>query len=384
MLEESDKEQAKELERKAKKAARKVNQARTRMGAGKSQPGIGAMFKSAKVKPNLSTTVQGSGVVTSIDESSLEVVPDDEMQDDAHTVVESQTAHCLVEGMCQGAHSMEGVQEDVQKVVECKTHSLEDVKEQEGGGKEGDSVPAELSRSGWKISQGRWLSGVSVSRKDKDIPKSNSNSVSVACLSNMGVARLQDMNKHEEMCTVDHIGQSEAEKNVCRVCTVSSVQCVQCVRVDGAERIMIGQTEVSRQMFIKSRKKEITQGGGNSLHSFGGGGQSSLRTFTHISSLEKKKKGRGEPSGKYASVTETDNINKISTIIQQFGGPKKGGEKETISLGNLTPTKRKLIQNKNTKILLNNFENVPEEFNPECGSESPAKKRRYTVSGGGQ
>ena len=67
------------------------------------------MLKSAKVKANLSTTVQGSGVVTSREESSLELMQDDEMrqgahslevfQDDAHTVVESQTAHCLVEGM---------------------------------------------------------------------------------------------------------------------------------------------------------------------------------------------------------------------------------------------------------------------------------------------
>ena len=97
-------------------------------------------------------------------------------------------------------------------------------------------------------------------------------------------------------------------------------------------------------------------------------------------------KGRGEPSGKYASVTETNNINKISKIIQQFGGPKKGGENENIGLGNLTPSKRKLIQKKNMQILLNYFENTPEEFNPEneFGRESPAKRRRYTVSSGGE
>ena len=38
---------------------------------------------------------------------------------------------------------MVDVQDDVQKVVECKTHSLEDVKEHKGGGKEGDSAPAD-------------------------------------------------------------------------------------------------------------------------------------------------------------------------------------------------------------------------------------------------
>ena len=39
MLEESDREQANELERKSKKAARQVSTARTRMGAGQCQPG---------------------------------------------------------------------------------------------------------------------------------------------------------------------------------------------------------------------------------------------------------------------------------------------------------------------------------------------------------
>ena len=109
---------------------------------------------------------------------------------------------------------MEGVQDDVRKVVECKAHSLEDVKEHEGGGKEGDSVPAELSRSGWKNSQGRWLSGGPVSKKDIYIQKTNSNSVGVLCFSNMGVARLRDINNHEEMFTVDDSGQCEAKKYV--------------------------------------------------------------------------------------------------------------------------------------------------------------------------
>ena len=122
---------------------------------------------------------------------------------------------------------------------------------------------------------------------------------------------------------------------------MSSVRWVQFVRVDGAERIVVGQTEVSRQILIKSKKKEITQGGGNNLHSFGGGGQSkpSIRTFTHINSLEKVDKGRGEPSGKCASATETKNISKISEIIQHFGGPKRGGNINEICLGDLTCSK---------------------------------------------
>ena len=45
-------DQAKELERVSKKAARKFIQARTRMGAGKCQPGIADMFKSAAVIAN--------------------------------------------------------------------------------------------------------------------------------------------------------------------------------------------------------------------------------------------------------------------------------------------------------------------------------------------
>ena len=63
-----------------------------------------------------------------------------------------------------------------------------------------DSVPAKLSRAGWKSSQGRWPSGVSVSKKDKDISKSKNSNVSVAHLSKVSVARLQE----EEMCQGAH------------------------------------------------------------------------------------------------------------------------------------------------------------------------------------
>ena len=95
-------------------------------------------------------------------------------------------------------------------------------------------------------------------------------------------------------------------------------------------------------MSHKSRINENTQGGENSLNSFGGGVQStsSSRTFRRTNSLENKR--RGEPSGKYASSLQTDNINKISKIIQEFGGPKRGGENEEFSLGKLTLLKKNL------------------------------------------
>jgi hypothetical protein len=52
-------------------------------------------------------------------------------------------------------------------------------------------------------------------------------------------------------------------------------------------------------------------------------------------------------------------------------------------LGNLTPTKRRLIQNHNIKTLINSFENIPVESNLEDNviRESPAKRRRYTCGG---
>ena len=56
---------------------------------------------------------------------------------------------------------------------------------------------------------------------------------------------------------------------------------------------------------------------------------------------------------------------KYEKIIQQFGGPKRVVNINEICLGTLTPTKRKLVQNRNTQILLNNFENTPADFNPE-------------------
>ena len=53
-LDECDKEEAKEVARAAKKALKKVNQARSRMGAGKKQPGIADML----AKQSQITTLQ--------------------------------------------------------------------------------------------------------------------------------------------------------------------------------------------------------------------------------------------------------------------------------------------------------------------------------------
>ena len=64
MLEESDREQAKELERISKKAAKKVNQARTRIGAGKCQPGIADMFSAVKANGCKSSKTAESTIST--------------------------------------------------------------------------------------------------------------------------------------------------------------------------------------------------------------------------------------------------------------------------------------------------------------------------------
>ena len=50
----------------------------------------------------------------------------------------------------------------------------------------------------------------------------------------MSVARLQDINQIEEMCTVDVIGQRVALKYGCTECVEPSGKCVQCVQVDSA------------------------------------------------------------------------------------------------------------------------------------------------------
>ena len=64
-----------------------------------------------------------------------------------------------------------------------------------------------------------------------------------------------------------------------------------------------------------------------------------------------------------ASNMHTDNV---SRIIHQFGGATGGGKnKKKINLGNLTPTKRRLVQNQNLKILIDSFQSSPLEYNPE-------------------
>ena len=160
----------------------------------------------------------------------------------------------------------------------------------------------------------------------------------------------------------------------------SQVYSVTVCTCNGAGSDVIGQHEVSRQISLKSRSKEITRGGGSS---FWGGGQSTSRTLSKILILENK--GRGEPIGKNASNSPTDNF---SRIIQQFGGATGGGkintQKNNNSLVNLTPTKRRLVQNQNTKILIDSFENSPVESNQVMIiRESPAKRRRYTSASGG-
>ena len=56
--------------------------------------------------------------------------------------------------------------------------------------------------------------------------------MSLARLSSISVARLQDNNHIQEVCTVDVIGQIETKQYECTACMEPGVQCVQCVRVD--------------------------------------------------------------------------------------------------------------------------------------------------------
>jgi hypothetical protein len=88
--------------------------------------------------------------------------------------------------------------------------------------------------------------------------------MSVACLSRVSVAQLQEMNRYEEMCAVDNFCQSGTQKFVCTVCSekdikcVQCVQCVQCVRADVKGGAVIGQGEVAMQMsYMSSRARPI-------------------------------------------------------------------------------------------------------------------------------
>ena len=78
-------------------------------------------------------------------------------------------------------------------------------------------------------------------------------------------------------------------------------------------------------------------------------------------------------------------LHTFSRIIHQFGGAAGVGKNEQkINLGNLTPTKRRLIQNQNLKTLMDGFEWIPGEFNPRqsVSSDSLVKRRKFNCGGG--
>ena len=124
----------------------------------------------------------------------------------------------------------------------------------------------------------------------------------------------------------------------------------------------------------ESRSINNTKGGETYAR---GGGPTTSKTSDIISTFEFR--GRGEHIGKTASDLHT-----VSKIIHQFGGTTGRGKigKNNIqeNLGNLTPTKRKLVQNQNLQTLINSFEIIPGESNPKKNvgtSESPAKRRKF-------
>ena len=139
--------------------------------------------------------------------------------------------------------------------------------------------------------------------------------------------------------------------------------------MDGAGRDVIGQCEVSRQVSYKLRSMNIRRGWGIIV---GGGGQSTSEPLKKINILEQKGRGR-YVAGKLTSISNRDD-NNISNIVQQFGGAR-GESLHTVIIfwKNLTPTKTRLIQNENTNLHINNFENAPLNSTPEeYVSESPA------------
>ena len=88
-----------------------------------------------------------------------------------------------------------------------------------------------------------------------------------------------------------------------------------------------------------------------------GGWQATSETLKKSDFLEHKGKWKFM-RGKQAIISHKDK-NTFSKIVQQFGGARGSEKVSTQSnsiLGNLTPMKRRLIQNENIKILISHFE----------------------------
>ena len=139
------------------------------------------------------------------------------------------------------------------------------------------------------------------------------------------------------------------------------------------ENNICGPSEVPRQVPSKSRSI-TTKGGGNYER---GGGPTASKTTSIITTFEQK--GRGEHIGKTASVLHTISKKSIHQFGEKTGRGKIGKNQEY--LGNLTPTKRKLIQNQNLQTLIDSFESTAVEstLNRNEQSESPAKRRKYNL-----
>jgi aminoglycoside phosphotransferase family enzyme len=94
-----------------------------------------------------------------------------------------------------------------------------------------------------------------------------------------------------------------------------------------------------------------------------------------------KTEGERELIGKTASNFHTPT--KKKKIIHQIGektGRGKINNKSQENMGNLTPTKRKLIQNQNLQTLIATFESSAVESTLIGDiSESPAKRRKYEL-----
>ena len=68
-------------------------------------------------------------------------------------------------------------------------------------------------------------------------------------------------------------------------------------------------------------------------------------------------------AGSFSSFEDINNVSKFSKIVHQFGGAKSKIKVRTQSdlMVKLIPTKRRLMQNDNTRIIIRNIENVPDK-----------------------
>ena len=320
-----DKEEAKNNKMKAQKAAKKVSLARAKMKADSKQPSISEMFAPGRTpKPTFSKQPGGS----------------EENGGPCHLNGGGAPHQQINTRACghnsQPANPLPGVTD---------VHRVND----QGQAEQVQEVVAQLSKQTKLMSD--W--GQPMGCQAEVSPRGDVQPEKVEC-DNVGVAQLCEETMMSDASVAQLCGESVSTSNE-----------VPSNLVMGESE---GETESDRSKGRKNNFRGAMQKGGK-----GASSSSSNCPVTKNSA----RSGEGEeittPTRKkfHSSI-----VSKSDIFPNNLRGVKGGGKKKAMGVCTLTPTKRKLIENKNTRSLIDIFEVLPDQPMVDVISESPAKRRR--------